>query len=228
MKANSFRKWISRDRLREIRAVVGAIGIAVTVAQAKAADLGSVGPVFPIAEPDFLKELTSILKEKEASGELAKIEQDAKERISKSVQTPAPVEGLSPVMHASTRYYDPTMRFTENVVNERGEVMVPAGTTINPLDQISLKSRVLIVDARDDAQLAYARHVMKEPPMTRPRLVLVGGSPIGLSKEFGVPVYFDQRGYMTTRLDIKRVPVMLSQEGRLVRVDEIYLGSAGR
>lgn len=201
-----------------------ALSAALVGSAAVAVDLGTIGPVYPIQEPDFLAEITAVLRAKERSGELARIQKEAQQRLAASARNPAPVAGIERVTEASTRYHDPTLRFAENIVNERGEIVVPKDTAINPFDQIGLKSRVLFLDARDEAQVAYARRLMNGPDIFRPRLILVGGSPTALSREFGVPVYFDQRGYLTTRLDIQRVPTMISQEGRLLRIDEIPPG----
>lgn len=206
------------------RRFIALLCAAVVACPVGAADLGVVGPDYEIREPDFVKEIVAALREKEQSGELARLQAGAKARLRAAVETPVAVPALDRATEASTRYFDPTLTFTENVVNERGEVVVPAGTTINPADYIGLKSRVLFFDARDARQLAYARNLMKTSGPQPPRLVLVAGSPIPLIREFGVRVYFDQRGYLSSTLGVKRVPTMLSQEGRLLRIDEIPVG----
>ena len=40
-------------------------------------------------------------------------------------------------------------------------------------------------------------------------------------KAWRTPIYYDQQGLLTRRLGIRQVPALVSQEGRLLRIDEI-------
>ena len=35
------------------------------------------------------------------------------------------------------------------------------------------------------------------------------------------PVYYDQQGVLTTRLGIRQVPALVTQDGRRLRIDEL-------
>ncbi|WP_236580317.1 type-F conjugative transfer system protein TraW [Rubrivivax sp. A210] len=183
-------------------------------------DLGTVGPVYPIAEPDMLDSITGLLREKQASGELARIEAEAKRRVQASVHTPAPVPGLRRVQVARSWRFDPSVRFDESVLDDKGRVVVPGGTVANPLDVVSMRSTWLIFDGRDPAQVALARsELAKAKGLIKP--ILVGGSPLQLSQDWKRPVYFDQNGRTVKRLGLTAVPVRVSQEGRELLIQEL-------
>jgi conjugal transfer pilus assembly protein TraW len=51
--------------------------------------------------------------------------------------------------------------------------------------------------------------------------ILTAGSWLDLSNELQQAVYFDQGGKMTTRLTVSVVPSLVSQEGKLMRIEEL-------
>lgn len=189
-------------------------------ARAVARDLGAVGPVYPIAEPDMIEAIHDRLRAKEASGELARIEADAKRRVMASIQTPTPVSGLRRAQVPRSWHFDPSVRFDEPVLDDKGRVIVAAGTVANPLDVVSMRSTWLLFDARDPKQVALARaEIARATGAIRP--ILVGGSPIPLSNEWKRPVYFDQGGRTVQRLGITVIPARVTQDGRNLLIEEI-------
>lgn len=196
------------------------LAIALAPSTAVARDLGTIGPVYPIAEEDMVDAIHARLREKEASGELARIEAEAKRRVQASVQTPAPVPGLRRVQVARSYHFDPSVKFDESVVDDKGRVVIPAGTVANPLDVVSLTSTWLLFDGRDPKQVALARAEIAAAvgPI---KAILVGGSPLPLSQEWKRPVYFDQGGRTVRRLGITAVPVRVRQDGRMLLIQEI-------
>jgi conjugal transfer pilus assembly protein TraW len=214
---------------RTIRTLVGLSGLCASIAlgfvlaapgDAVARDLGTVGPVYPIAEPDMVEAIKDRLREKEASGELAQIEAEGKRRVMASIQTPAPVAGLRRAQVARTWHFDPSVKFDEAVLDDKGRVLVPAGTVANPLDVVSLRSTWFLFDGRDPKQVAMARAELAaaKGPI---KPILVGGSPIPLSNEWKRPVYFDQGGRTVQRLGLTAVPARVTQDGRYLLIQEI-------
>lgn len=212
-----------------VRAMVGlaglcalaALGLALTApGEAVGRDLGTVGPVYPIAEPDMVEAIKDRLREKEASGELAQIEAEGKRRVMASIQTPAPVPGLRRAQVPRTWHFDPSVKFDEAVLDDKGRVLVPAGTVANPLDVVSLRSTWFLFDGRDPKQVAMARAELAaaKGPI---KPILVGGSPIPLSNEWKRPVYFDQGGRTVQRLGLTAVPARVTQDGRFLLIQEI-------
>jgi conjugal transfer pilus assembly protein TraW len=187
-------------------------------------DLGQVGPVYPIAEPDLLELIQSRLQAKQASGELARLEREFLERSRQAIESPRPVAGLVRTRSPRTFHFDPSVTVPETVRDHEGKVLVPAWTRVNPLDFVSLSNHLVFFDARDGAQtrkaLALRRHYRG-----RVHLILTGGSYIDFMKRFDVRVYFDQQGLLVRRLGIRQVPALVTQEGKRLRIDELEVGS---
>lgn len=203
--------------------LLGAIGSAalwILVPSAHATDLGSIGPTYEITEPHLLQMIEQRLREKERSGELARIEQDARARGTDSVRRPAPVAGVQTTAAARTFYFDPTYTLDQNILGAKGELLHPAGTKANPLDVVSMSRHLLFFDARDSRQVRRARELMAHY-QGKVKPILTGGSYLDLMKSWRIPVYYDQQGLLTRRLGITQVPALVSQEGKRLRIDEM-------
>ena len=61
---------------------------------AHAEDLGTIGPTYAISEPNLLAFIEQRLRDKERSGELARLEAQARARGTEAVTQPKPVAGL--------------------------------------------------------------------------------------------------------------------------------------
>ena len=179
-----------------------------------------IGPVHPIAEPDMLQEIDRVLRAKERSGELARLQKEAIERSKRSVENPPPVTGLSRVEHRRTFYWDPTIYAPKTVRDTDGNVIVAAGTPVNPLDYVTLSKHLLFFDGRDPRQVAKAVALIKHYE-GRVKPILVAGPVAELSRQWKQQVYFDQGGALVRKLNIVRVPSLVSQEGKKLRIDEV-------
>ena len=199
-----------------------ALGLAVLTSVVHATDLGTLGPTYGIAEPHLLNFIEQRLRDKERSGELQRLMQEAQTRGIESVQRPAPVPGLRPTETARTFYVDPSFTLDRNVVDAQGRLLFAAGTRKNPLDVVSLSKHLLFFDARDPRQVARARElVTRYDGKLKP--ILTGGSYLDLMKAWRVAVYFDQQGTLIRRLGIQQIPAIVSQEGQRLRIDEMVL-----
>lgn len=187
-----------------------------------AVDLGAIGPVYPIAEPNLLDFIRQRLLAKERSGELVTLQESARRRGIEAMTHPQPVAGLRTAETARTFYFDPTFTLDRNVQDDKGRLLFPAGTRKNPLEIVSLSKRLLFFDARDQRQVARAREVIAlYQGHVKP--ILVGGSYLDLMKSWRSPVYYDQQGLLTRRFGITQVPAIVSQEGLRLRIDELVL-----
>ena len=199
-----------------------ALALLVGPGAAPAADLGVIGPTYGISEPHLLTFIEQRLREKERSGELQGLMQDAQARGIESVRRPAAVPGLRATETARTFYVDPSFTLDRNIVDAQGRLMFAAGFRKNPLDVVSLSKQLLFFDARDSRQVTRARELMaRYEGKVKP--ILTGGSYLDLMKAWRVPVYFDQQGSLTRRFGIRQVPALVSQEGLRLRVDEVAL-----
>lgn len=189
-------------------------------APARATNLGVLGPTYGIGEPHLLQMIEQRLREKERSGELARLEALARERGTRAVREPTPVAGVTTTRTARTFYFDPSITLERNLVGSRGELLFPAGTRKNPLEVVSLSRPLLFIDARDSRQVQRARELMARH-QGRVKPILTAGSYLALMKAWRVPVYYDQQGVLTRRLGIRQVPALVTQEGQRLRIDEL-------
>lgn len=189
---------------------------------ARAIDLGIIGPSYEISEPHLLHMIEQRLRDKERSGELKRLEEQARERGIATVRNPPPVAGLHSTETARTFYFDPSFALDRNILGPRGDLLFAAGTRKNPLEVVSLSRHLLFFDGRDARQVGRARQLIALY-QGRVKPILVGGSYLELMKSWRMPVYFDQQGLLTRRLGITQVPALVSQEGLRLRIDELEI-----
>jgi len=183
-------------------------------------DLGVVGPTYEIVERDVLELITSKLKQMEQSGELAKYQEDYKNKVVSNIEHPRPLAGFKSTETAGTRYYDPSVVTEKDIVDATGKVLYARGTRVNPLDYIGWNSYLLFVDGRDEKQLAFGKKIAATSD--RPvKIVLVAGEPLALMRKWKSTVYFDQGGKLIKRFAITQVPAIVRQEGKRLRIDEL-------
>jgi conjugal transfer pilus assembly protein TraW len=53
------------------------------------------------------------------------------------------------------------------------------------------------------------------------KVILTGGSYLDLMRRWQRPVFYDQQGSLTTKLGIRQVPALVTQDGRRLRIDEL-------
>ena len=193
---------------------------AVIASSAQAGHLGVIGPVYPIAEQNFLEFIRNRLLEKSRSGELQRLQDEARNRAVQSVLHPSvPSQPLRAVT-ARTFYFDPTFVLQHNIFDESGKVIFPAGTKANPLSITPLSRRLLFFDATDAQQVKGAKSLVDQYGVgVKP--ILVGGSYIELMKSWKQAVYFDQHSLLVRKLGITHVPALVSQDGLRLRIEEM-------
>ena len=183
-------------------------------------DLGVVGPTYEIVERDVLELITSKLKQMEQSGELAKYQEDYKNKVVSNIEHPRPLAGFKSTETVGTHYYDPSMVTEKDIVDATGKVLYARGTRVNPLDYIGWNSYLLFVDGRDEKQLSFGKKIAATSD--RPvKIVLVAGEPLALMRKWKSTVYFDQGGKLIKRFAITQVPAIVRQEGKRLRIDEL-------
>lgn len=187
---------------------------------AGAQDLGRIGPVYPIAEPNLLDVILAKLKEAERSGALAKMQRDTQARVKRGIEQPAPVASITKATKVRSFYYDPSIVVPYAITDADGRLIVAPGTRVNPLDTVSLSKQLLFIDARDPAQIGRAKRILDERG-GRLKVILTGGSYLDLMRRWKHPVFFDQQGSLAEKLGIRHVPALVSQEDRRLRIDEL-------
>ncbi|MBK6616136.1 type-F conjugative transfer system protein TraW [Ottowia sp.] len=178
------------------------------------------GPTYPITEPDMLQGIDDKLKSMQQSGELKKKIDEAVARSTNTAQYPKPVKGLGRVQRTKTYYYDPSVVATKEVRDAKGNVVVAAGSKVNPLEYVAMKEWLIFFDGTDPGQVKIAEDLAKKFEwVVKP--ILTNGGPMDLMRKWKHRVYFDQGGSMVKQLGIQNVPALVSQEGKVLRIDEL-------
>ena len=196
------------------------LGLMLGSADARAMDLGVIGPTYEISERHLLQMIEQRLRAKERSGELGRLEAQVRERGIATVKNPPPVTGLRATETVRTFYFDPSFTLDRNILGPQGELLFAAGTRKNPLEVVSLSRHLLFFDARDPRQVGRARQLIALY-QGRVKPILVGGAYLDLMQSWHLPVYYDQQGLLTRRLGITQVPALVSQDGLRLRIDEL-------
>lgn len=174
-----------------------------------AQDFGTYGTTFSIDEDDLIVVLQERLK-KTQYDESKKME--IQKVLTKAVEEPK--GKILPRANIRRCFdFDPTLLVKEEVKDQNGELIIRKGMKVNPLDSSTLAEQLLIFDANDPKQILWAKNI-------HGIWILTNGSPLELEKQENRPVYFDQAGYLTTKLGITSLPAIVTQEDKKLKVEE--------
>ena len=189
-----------------------------------ARDYGQQGTHFPIIEPDLLEQIQSRLQTMDKNGDIDRLNQKLKARTIARVNRPKPVAGLIRAEKSTTRLFDPTITLQADIFGHDKRRIWAKGTRVNPLDTVPLRAALIFLDGDDPAQLEWA---FAQKSKTA-KLILTNGAPLKLMKARQRRFYFDQGGKLTAHFDIKALPAMVDQQGRMLRIREFALSEKRR
>jgi len=179
-------------------------------------DLGRIGPVWPIAEPDLLESMRRKAAAKITDGDVERLQEELDEKSRRYASAP-PSLNLPRAGRSRSWRLDPTITVPDDVLDADGRVLIPAGTRVNPLDYRSLSHTLVFVDAADVRQLAWLERELASTDNAK--LILTGGSPAEVAQRLdGHAVYFDQHGELVGALGIGEVPTTVAQDRRHLRL----------
>ena len=187
---------------------------------AGAKDLGVRGETWAVAEPDLLAGIEARLMEMERSGELARLQGEARSRARARLEEPEPVAGIAPARSERTRLFDPSLAVERDLRAADGTLIAAAGARVNPLQSHPLTRDLLFIDARREAEVRWAleRIHAGEGPV---KIVLLAGRPLELARRHGMRVFFDQGGRLAVRFGLTRTPSLVERAGSRLRITEI-------
>ena len=189
-----------------------------TIALAK--DYGVSGHTFEIKEEGFLSMIYRKLEEINLSEENKKMQQLAV----KKVEQPTAVEGIKKAEKDQSFTFDPTYEVTEDIILPSGQVLYQIGTKVNPLEHVKLDKKLVFIDGKDKDQVRwFIKQVGEGNFKEEDKLILVNGRPLELGDELQRQVYFDQAGVLTSLFKIEKVPAIVEQEDKLLRIREICI-----
>lgn len=184
-------------------------------------NLGVVGKTYEIEETDLLAHIQMELEAMQRDGRLAEQQQLMRKRVKASVERP-PGRALPRARESRVFHHDPSITTEEDLLDHAGNLIYPAGTTVNPLQYTSLTTPLVFFDADDSEQRSWVRELLGDAP-DRYVVLLTRGPVIELMQQWQVRLYFDQHGRYTDQLGITALPAVVRQEGLTLRIDEVAL-----
>lgn len=203
-------------RMRTLPICATALALVIAT-EASARDYGQQATVWPVVEPDLLQQIHARLQHLEATGETARLNEELKRRTIARVNRPEPIAGIVSASDTRIWRFDPTITVERDIADDKGRVIIAAGTRVNPLDTVPLRAPLIFLDGDDQAQLAWAAQRFGT---TRAKLILVRGAPLELMKARQRPFYFDQGGKLVKHFGIRAVPAIVEQQGRALLITE--------
>ncbi len=185
-----------------------------------AKDFGVQGHLFEIIEPDLLEHIEKKLAQLEKSGELTQHQDVLQKRATAAIRRPKDVPGIKNVIKSRVFYHDPSITVPYDLKDLQGQTFQKAGRKVNPLKIRSMTKKLVFIKGDDKKQVEWAQSKFN---FSRDKLILVNGSPFELMEQLNHPVYFDQGGTLTKKLTIRAVPAVVSQEGLLLKIEEVLL-----
>ena len=189
-------------------------------AGAGAESLGVYGKTWEIGERDFLEVVRERATEFEKSGKLAEFKRQAQNKVRDRILKPKPIEGIKTAAHGTERtyYYDPSFVVEKTITDHQGNIIVPAGRKVSPLQFSPLSKPLLFIDARDKRQVDFAHDFITKEPRTK--VILTAGSWVELTKTWRTQVYYDQAARIVRKFGIEQVPAIVRQEGEMLKIEE--------
>ncbi len=191
----------------------------VFIFSVNADDLGIVGKVYPIAEPDMIDWIKAKATAMVKNGQWQEIQNKAIAKAKEQINHPTPVAGISDAQVTKTWYYKPMVNLKENLTDGRGHVIAKAGN-YNALRYKPFDVQMLFINGNNLKQVNWAIAKNAESGI-RTKIILTQGSFLDLDKKHKVWFYYDQNGKYTEKLNIKHVPAIVSQDGDQLRIMEI-------
>ena len=191
--------------------------------------VGVYGSVYPIGEEDLLSFIQSRLLQLEKNGSFDQLQSQFTARVEQHILRPPPVDWLTTTQSTRVFNYDPTLIVTRDIPDARGQVIITKGTTVNPLDTLTLHEILLFLDADDQRQLEWAQNAFNQITSANPnyliKYILIRGDIQQTSRVLSHRIYFDQEGLLSKKFGLQHVPAIIWQTGRVLTIEEISINN---
>ena len=212
-------------QIRIMTALCLSLALLVSAKPIFAKDLGVKGEVYDIIEEPIFDMIRKRLADAQEDGTLDRINEEFRERVKKSIERPQPVKGVSVATEYKAWNYDPTVYAEEDYKDANGLVVVKKGTSFNPLQFVGMRDKMYFINSDVDGQLEWAFEKL-DSAGGYGKIILVEGAPLEVMRESGRRVYFDQKGALSAQFGITAVPSLISQDGNMLKVEEIPLNGS--
>lgn len=183
-------------------------------AQASGKDLGVHGKLYEIKEEDML----SYVRRKAGEIDMRALRESMERKLKESYAQHSFVSlDVPSATEERVRYVDPSVNVQNPLYDHTGKMIFPAGV-INPFDHVPLSKSILVL--REDQVKMALEEIGKRGG--NPILLLTDGDIRKASSLAGRMVY-KASSFMLRRLQIEKVPSLVTQDGQRLRVKEMVL-----
>lgn len=181
-------------------------------------ELATTGRTYPIAERDALEEI-----EERAGSVDWKRHLDA---IKPGNYRPDNLIKLPRARRNNKFFVDMTYTLENDIVNDKGELLYPRGYRFNPLDFVSYKKTLVVINGEDPGQVQWFQ---SSPLVERMdvSLFITQGSSTDLSRKIKRPVFYATTP-LVARFKLKVVPSIVKVKGREMEVEELVVIRRGK
>lgn len=173
---------------------------------------------YPIRERD----LEEVIRERVRQADWNKLRQQMETQVKDKLRK-GPEVALPPATTARAFSVDPTMQFDQDVkTQDDTTVLVKAGTQVNPLAQLTLRHRFIVIDGRNPQHVAFAKQQVQQYGAAWVKVMLTAGDYEAVSKAIQDRAYW-VLPEIVTRFKLEHVPSVITQNGPLLKVEEIAL-----
>lgn len=184
------------------------------------ADNQILGQTYDIAEVDLLEYIETRANAMQENGQWEQLQKRWVAQAKAKLLRPTPVENISPTIAPKSWRYDPTVTLPVDLYGSNGVRFAKRGDSINPLVINPLHSILIFFNGDDERQVEWAKNIINSKKQNI-KAILVKGSIYELNHVLERPIYFDQAGRVTTKLNIEHVPAIVEQEESHLKVSEV-------
>ena len=184
------------------------------VVSAQGKDLGSFGRTYPIAEKDALTEIEERARQVDWNKVLDK-------KKLENYQGPPDRESLPQAKRNRNFLVDMTYTTEIDVPDGKGEILYPKGYTFNPLDYVTYPKTIVVINGNDRGQVAWFKDSEYNQRLDVTLLITEGAFGT-ISKQIDRTVSY-ANNKIISRFQLKAVPSIIRQKGRLMEVSEVAL-----
>ena len=186
----------------------------VAWAQSPGKDLGIHGKLYEIKEEDML----SYVRRKAGAIDMQALRESMEKKIEESYAEHSLVSlDVPSATEERVRYVNPSVVVRNPLYDHSGKMISPAGI-VNPLDHISLSKSIIVL--REDQLKRALKKISGNGE--KPILILTDGD-IQRASSLAGQIVYKASPFMLRRLQIEKVPSLVTQDGRKLRVEELTL-----
>lgn len=188
----------------------------------EAKNLGTVGMTWPIGESDLFAHIANKLENFEKSGYLVETNKNFIATVNATIERPPRVSGIKRTNVPRVFFHDPSVTLTKDIITPNGQILAKRGDQFNPLDFTPMNQILLFFNGNDREQVVWALKQIRGAMLNQHvSPILIDGPVLELSKQWERQVYFDQKGVLTSKFEIRQVPARVLRDGNLLRIEEV-------